>query len=262
MDIALVVAGAMTGLLVGLTGVGSGALMTPLLLLVFGVAPLTAVGTDLWFAALTKLVATRIHQGHGLIDWQVARRLWMGSLPAAAGTLAWVIFRPADAANTDFLKAAIAVAVVVSALGILAQGWLHAWGRSLRIDAPDRFKALQGPLTVAAGAMLGLLVTLTSVGAGALGAVMLICLYPLRLTPPRLIATDIVHAVPLAIFAGAGHLMAGNVDLALLGNLLLGSVPGVVIGARLSSRLPHAVLRVVMGGVLLLIGLKLGATVA
>ena len=262
MDTALVVAGAMTGLLVGLTGVGSGALMTPLLLLVFGVAPLTAVGTDLWFAALTKLVATRIHQGHGLIDWQVARRLWMGSLPAAAGTLAWVIFRPADAANTDFLKAAIAVAVVVSALGILAQGWLHAWGRSLRIDAPDRFKALQGPLTVAAGAMLGLLVTLTSVGAGALGAVMLICLYPLRLTPPRLIATDIVHAVPLAIFAGAGHLMAGNVDLALLGNLLLGSVPGVVIGARLSSRLPHAVLRVVMGGVLLLIGLKLGATVA
>ena len=252
----------MTGLLVGLTGVGSGALMTPLLLLVFGVAPLTAVGTDLWFAALTKLVATRIHQGHGLIDWQVARRLWMGSLPAAAGTLAWVIFRPADAANTDFLKAAIAVAVIVSALGILAQGWLHAWGRSLRIDAPDRFKALQGPLTVAAGAMLGLLVTLTSVGAGALGAVMLICLYPLRLTPPRLIATDIVHAVPLAIFAGAGHLMAGNVDLALLGNLLLGSVPGVVIGARLSSRLPHAVLRVVMGGVLLLIGLKLGATVA
>ena len=261
MELPLVVAGAVTGLLVGMTGVGSGALMTPLLLLVFGVVPLTAIGTDLWFAALTKLAATRVHHGHGLIDWQVARRLWMGSLPATVATLGWLTYRPVDAANADFLKIAIAIAVVISALGILAQKRLHAWGRRLRIEVPGGFKAMQGPLTVAAGALLGFLVTLTSVGAGALGAVMLICLYPLRLTPPRLIATDIVHAIPVAIFAGAGHFMVGNVDLALLGNLLLGSIPGVLTGAQLSSRLPHTVLRVVMAGVLLLIGIKLGSTV-
>ena len=261
MDMMLVAAGAMTGLLVGVTGVGSGALMTPLLLLVFGVAPLTAVGTDLWFAAFTKLVATRIHHGHGLIDWQVVRRLWIGSLPAAMGTIAWITLRPMDATGVDFLKLAIAAAVIVSAFGILSQKRLHALGRKLRTTEAAQFKALQGPLTVAAGAMLGILVTLTSVGAGALGAVMLLYLYPLRLTAPRLIATDIVHAVPLAMFAGAGHLVLGNVDFRLLGNLLLGSVPAVMIGASLSARLPHGVLRVVLAGVLLFIGLKLGSTV-
>ncbi len=112
-------------------------------------------------------------------------------------------------------------------------------------------------LTVAAGALIGMLVTLTSVGAGALGAVFLTYLYPLRLTPPRLVATDIVHAIPLAMFAGAGHLMIGNIDLSLLGNLLIGSVPAVVLGAMLSARLPHALLRGLLAVVLLLIGTKL-----
>ena len=260
MEWPLVVAGAVTGLMVGMTGVGSGALMTPLLLLVFGVVPLTAIGTDLWFAAITKLAATRVHHGHGLIDWQVVRRLWTGSLPATVATLAWLTLHPADASHTGILKGAIAIAVIVSALGILAQKRLHAWGRGLRVEKPGQFKAWQGPLTVAAGALLGFLVTLTSVGAGALGVVMLVWLYPLRLTPPRLIATDIVHAIPVAIFAGAGHFMVGNVDLPLLGNLLLGSIPGVLIGAQLSSRLPHTILRMVMAIVLLAIGVKLGST--
>lgn len=201
MDWMVAVAGAATGLLVGLSGVGSGALMTPLLLLVFGVAPLTAVGTDLWFAAVTKLPATRIHHGHGLIDWQVVRRLWA--------------------------------------------------------TEAERFKSLQGPLTVAAGALRGVLVTMTSVGGGALGAMMLVYLYPLRLAPPRLVATDIVHAIPLALFAGIGHLVIRNVNFALLGNLLEGSIPGVIARAMLSARLPHAVLRTVVAAVLLLIGLRL-----
>jgi len=261
MDGMLIAAGALTGLLVGLTGVGGGALMTPLLLLVFGVTPLAAVGTDLWFAAITKLVASRIHHGHGLVDWQVAKRLWMGSLTAAALTLVWMNLHPMDESAVDFFKIAIAIAVMITALGLLFQKPLHALGRKLRTTDEEQFKAVQAPLTVLAGVVLGMLVTLTSVGAGALGAVFLLYLYPLRLTPPRLIATDIVHAIPLAAFAGLGHLWIGNVDFGLLGNLLLGSIPAVTLGAMLSARLPHALLRGVLSVVLLAIGLKLWWTV-
>ena len=184
----LVAAGAGTGLLVGLTGVGGGSIMTPLLLLVFGVAPVAAIGTDLWFAALTKLVATRVHQGTGLIDWQVVRRLWAGSLPAAAATLAWMAWLPVGADTARMLKVLIAVSILVTATAMLLQAQLHALGRRLRLHDATHFKAMQAPLTVAAGALLGTLVTLTSIGAGALGVVFLAYLYPLRLTPSRLIA--------------------------------------------------------------------------
>lgn len=257
MDPLLVVAGAATGLLVGLTGVGGGALMTPLLLLVFGVAPLAAVGTDLWFAAITKTFATRVHHGHGLIDWSVVRRLWLGSLTASALTVVFMKLHPVDQNAVGLLKGAIAVAVVLTALGMLLQKPLQALGRQFRTGNSGRFKALQGPLTILAGAILGFLVTLTSVGAGALGAVFLSYLYPLRLTPPRLIATDIAHAIPLAVFAGVGHLVIGNVDFGLLGNLLLGSIPAVIVGAMLSARLPHALLRGALAIVLVAIGIKL-----
>lgn len=257
MDVWQVTAGALTGLLVGLTGVGGGALMTPLLLLFFGVAPMTAVGTDLWFAAITKLFATHVHHGHGLIDWPVVRRLWTGSLAASALTLCWMAWHSVDAGVASFLSLAISVSVLLTALGMLCQTSLQALGRRLRTTDGTRFKAVQAPLTVLAGALLGVLVTLTSVGAGALGAVFLAYLYPLRLTPPRLIATDIVHAVPLAMFAGLGHVLIGNVDVRLLGNLLWGSIPAVVIGAMLSARLPHALLRGILAMVLLFIGLKL-----
>lgn len=257
MDGMLIAAGALTGLLVGLTGVGGGALMTPLLLLFFGVAPLSAVGTDLWFAAITKLFATRVHHGHGLIDWQVVKSLWAGSLSASAITLVWMRWHPVDSSAITLLKSAIAVAVILTALGMLFQKPLHALGRRLRTTDGEHFKAVQAPLTLLAGALLGVLVTLTSVGAGALGAVFLAYLYPLRLTPPRLIATDIVHAIPLAMFAGLGHLLIGNVNFGLLGNLLLGSIPAVIIGAMFSARLPHALLRGALAVILLSIGGRL-----
>jgi hypothetical protein len=261
MDWMLVVAGAATGFVVGLTGVGGGALMTPLLLLLFGVAPLTAVGTDLWFAAITKMFATQVHHNHGLIDWQVVRRLWLGSLSASVLTLVWMRLNPVDQTAVSLLKMAIAAAVLLTAVGILFQKPLQAFGRKLRTTDAEHFKAWQPRLTVLAGAVLGVLVTLTSVGAGALGAVFLAYLYPLRLTPPRLIATDIVHAIPLALFAGTGHLLMGNVNFGLLGNLLLGSVPAVIAGAMLSSRLPHAVLRMALAAVLLAVGAKLAWTI-
>ena len=253
----LVVAGSATGFLVGLTGVGGGALMTPLLLLLFGVAPLSAVGTDLWFAAITKMFATRVHQGQGLIDWQVAKRLWCGSLTSSAATLGWMALYPGAIESAAFLKMAVAGAVIVTASGLLFHKTLHSLGRRLRTTHEKRFKSLQGPLTVACGALLGVLVTLTSVGAGALGAVFLVYLYPLRLTPSRLIATDIVHAIPLAMFAGIGHFAMGNINFALLGNLLVGSVPAVILGAMLSARLPQAFLRWILALVLMVIGAKL-----
>lgn len=252
-----VVAGALTGLIVGLSGVGGGALMTPLLLLVFGVAPATAVGTDLWFAALTKLAATRIHHGNDLIDWPVVKRLWLGSLSASALTLAYLRWSPLPAGSFSFLKLAIAGAVLLTAFGLLFQPWLHRWGRRLRLADPDHFKAWQGPLTVLAGALLGVLVTLTSVGAGALGVVFLAHLYPLRLTPARLVGTDIAHAIPLAMFAGLGHLVVGNVNFLLLGKLLCGSIPAVILGAKLASRMPQAWLRGILVIVLLAVGGKL-----
>jgi uncharacterized membrane protein YfcA len=258
-DAMLVVAGALTGMLVGLTGVGGGAVMTPLLLLVFGVAPMSAIGTDLWFAAITKVAATRVHHGKGLIDWQVVRRLWAGSLPASAVTLVWMAVYPIGTNTAAFLKVSIACAVVLTALAMLFQKQLHALGRRFRTTthSAERFKAIQAPMTVAAGALLGALVTLTSIGAGALGVVFLAYLYPLRLTPSRLIATDIVHAIPLAMFAGAGHLVIGNVNFGLLGNLLVGSIPGVLAGAMLSSRLPQVILRRTLSAILLFTGFKL-----
>ncbi len=253
----LIIAGALTGFLVGLSGVGGGALMTPLLLLFFGVAPMSAVGTDLWFAAITKIFATRVHNGHGLIDWQVVKRLWIGSLSASALTIVWMKFYPIDDSSAELLKMAIAIAVLVTAAGMFFQKPLHVLGKKLRTTDGEHFKTLQAPLTIIAGALLGILVSLTSVGAGALGAVFLAYLYPLRLTPSRLIATDIVHAIPLAIFAGIGHLLIGNVDFGLLGTLLIGSIPAVIIGSMLSSRLPNTILRAILAFVLLVIGIKL-----
>jgi uncharacterized membrane protein YfcA len=259
-DWMLVAAGAGTGLLVGMTGVGGGSIMTPLLLLVFGVAPVAAIGTDLLFASVTKIAATRVHHSRGLIDWKVVRRLWLGSLPASALTLAWMAYVPIGHDTAELLKTLIAIAVLVTAAGLLFQKQLHAVGRRLRIGDGEHFKAMQGPLTVAVGALLGTLVTLTSIGAGALGVVFLTYLYPLRLTPQRLVATDIVHAIPLALFAGSGHLVMGNVDFGLLGNLLAGSLPGVVVGATLSSRLPQPLLRMALAGILVFTATRLLAS--
>lgn len=257
MELSYVLAGALTGFLVGLTGVGGGSLMTPLLVLLFGVAPQAAVGTDLWFAAGTKLVASRLHHSKGLVDWPVVKRLWLGSLTCATLTLLWMHGTPVSASTGQGLTTAIAWALLVSSLGILFQERLHALGRYFRLHDAPHFKAWQGPLTVLAGAVLGVLVTLTSVGAGAIGAVFLAYLYPLRLTTPRLVATDIVHAIPLALFAGIGHLWLGHVEFGLLFNLWLGSVPGVLLGVRWSTRWPQGRVRHVLALVLVLIGAKL-----
>ena len=256
MDGSRVLAGGLTGVIVGLTGVGGGALMTPLLLLIFGTAPLTAVGTDLWFAAITKIAITTVHQRRSLIDWQIVRRLWRGSLTTSVLTLVWLHYAPV-ARSATLLTAIIGAAVCISALGMLAQKRLHALAESLDVKAGGSMRQWQPLATTLAGAALGVLVTLTSVGAGALGALCLLYLYPSRLTPPRLIATDVAHAIPLAMFAGIGHLLIGSVDFVLLRDLLAGSLPGALIGALAAARLPHAWLRLSLAAVLLLVGARL-----
>lgn len=248
-------AGALTGFVVGLTGVGGGALMTPILLLVFGVSPATAIATDLWFAAITKVVGARIHHANGQVDWQVAKRLWLGSLPLALFVVVLVSLG-AQVAKVEWLSKAIGVVVLITAVGLLAAPRLMAYARNRRVSQAERFKAMQPVLTVASGAALGLCVALTSVGAGALGSVMLLFLYPLRMTPHRLVATDIVHAIPLAVVAGLGYLLAGMVDGWMLISLLLGSVPAVLLGSLLAGKITGRWIQIGLALVLMAAGIK------
>jgi len=250
-------AGLLVGMVVGLTGVGGGALMTPILVLLFGVAPQTAVGTDLVFASITKVCGTAVHGLARTVDWQVVRRLALGSLPASALTLAWMNLTATARVGNRFLLDAVAVALLITAVGMAFREHLHQLGRRFRLGEPERFKHLQPTLTVVAGVLLGIMVTLTSIGAGALGTVMLIYLYPLRLDPRRLVGTDLAHAIPLALLAGLGHLRLGHVEMGLLVNLLLGSIPGVVLGALASSRAPMGVLRIGIAILLMGIGLRI-----
>lgn len=257
MDSMHTLTGFAVGTLVGLTGVGGGALMTPLLVLLFGVAPATAIGTDLWFAALTKIVGGTVHGYKGSVDWEVVKRLAMGSLPAALATLLTLHWSGASRVRPELLMNTLGIALVVTAGAMLFNRRLHALGQDLRTRLPGDFKRAQPLLTVLAGAILGCLVTLTSVGAGALGAVMLVYLYPFRMKPARLVGTDIAHAIPLTLLAGSGHLAMGNVDLPLLGSLLSGSIPGILLGALLAHRAPDALLRGTIAVVLLAVGIKM-----
>lgn len=252
-----VIAGFGVGALVGLTGVGGGALMTPILLLVFGVAPAAAVGTDLWFAAITKMVGAWIHGKRGSVDWEVLRRLFLGSIPAALLTLTWLHFGDGEVVLATWTKKAIGAVLVVTAAAALLRTRILDFGRRRRLGSPETFKRLQPALTVLGGAIIGALVTLTSIGAGALGAVFLLYLYPLRMKPLTLVGTDIVHAIPLTVIAGIGHLLMGNVSLGLLGWLLVGSIPGIIIGSLGASRAPQALLRLLISVVLTLVGIKM-----
>jgi uncharacterized membrane protein YfcA len=254
-DTAYVLAGGLTGFVVGLTGVGGGALMTPILLIVFGVSPTTAIATDLWFAAITKIVGARVHHTNGQVDWLVAKRMWLGSLPMALLVVVLVSLG-AQVAKVDWLTKAIGIVVLITATGLLAAPRLAAYARGRRIGQPERFKAVQPVFTVASGAVLGLCVALTSVGAGALGSVMLLYLYPLRMTPHRLVATDIVHAIPLAVVAGLGYLGAGLVDWRMLASLLVGSIPAVLLGSLLAGKVTGRCIQITLALVLIAAGVK------
>jgi uncharacterized membrane protein YfcA len=256
-DLMHAVAGLLVGAIVGVTGVGGGALMTPLLVMMFGVAPTTAVGTDLLYASITKSFGTAVHHKAGTVDWQVVRRLALGSLPAAALTLGWMHFAHIAQLRSGLITTTLGAALVVTALGILFKERIHSLGTRWRLGDSARFKALQPGLTMACGALLGVMVTLTSVGAGALGTAMLVYLYPLRLSAGKLVGTDLAHAIPLTLIAGLGHLALGSVDLGLMLNLLVGSIPGVLAGSWISTRAPVGPLRTAIAFVLLFVAWKM-----
>lgn len=247
------VAGFLVGMLVGLTGVGGGSLMTPLLILLFGVAPVSAVGTDLLQASVTKAAGTAVLGLGRSVAWPLVGRLAAGSLPAAALTLFFVVPHLHTPRAMRVITVLLGCAVVLTAIALLFK-------RTLLRASSDSAERLSRPaafaLTVSAGVLLGVLVTLTSVGAGALGVVMLTFLYP-RLSTAQIVGADIAHAVPLTLFAGLGHWWFGDVDWNLLRLLLAGSIPGVIVGSLLMTRVPEYILRPILALVLLIAGSKL-----
>jgi uncharacterized protein len=247
-------AGFLVGILVGMTGVGGGSLMAPIMILFFGMAPAAAVGTDLWFAAITKAVGGVVHHRHGGVDGQVLKRLCIGSLPAAVITL-FVIHHTGVAQVKDgLIIRGLGAVLILTASATLFRHRFVEWSRNYQRTSGHQALNIQAPLTILAGIVLGVLVTLTSVGAGALGVTMILCLYPLRMNANRLVATDIVHAVPLTLVGGIGNYLMGNVNVGLLGGLLLGSIPGIIIGSLAAHRVPEGALRIALALVLFVVG--------
>ncbi|MBS0504280.1 MAG: sulfite exporter TauE/SafE family protein [Proteobacteria bacterium] len=248
------IAGVLVGLLVGLTGVGGGSLMTPILVLAFGFHPATAVGTDLLYASATKLVGTGVHGWRGTVDWRVVRRLATGSVPATLLTLGGLSLAKLRAEDTGHLIAAVlGVALILTGIATLFRGTIV--DRLIGTFRGFEDRRIAG-LTILLGAVLGSLVTLTSVGAGALGMTALLVLYP-RFPVAKLVGSDIAHAVPLTLIAGLGHWAIGSVDFGLLLSLLIGSVPGIIVGSLLASHAPDRVLTPILAVTLTIVGGKL-----
>ena len=253
-DPRFVLSGFFVGLLVGQTGVGGGSLMTPLLVLLFGIHPATAVGTDLIYAAITKSAGTAVHGLNRTVDWRIVGRLASGSVP---GTLAmlWLIsrFNLDGPASGRIISGVLGVALLLTAASLIfRRPFLAAVGPGFDRLTPGAVRRL----TILTGLVLGVLVTLSSVGAGALGVTALLLLYP-RHAIAVIVGSDIAHAVPLTLIAGAGHWWLGSVDVPLLGSLLCGSVPGIVLGSYLSARLPEGVLRGLLALILIVVGARL-----
>lgn len=250
-------AGALVGFLVGMTGVGGGSLMAPILVLGFGFAPALAVGTDLWFATLTKCVGGVVHRRFGSPDWRVIGRLAAGSVPAAILTVLYLGFAEGGKLNSALLMTLLGAMLLLTALLLPVKHIIHTPVTRLRAMLGERLGITQLIATVLAGAVVGILVTLTSIGAGALVAVVLMLLYPLRLDTKSLVGTDIVHAIPLALIAALGHSWLGNVDWHLLAMLLLGSVPGVIAGSFAAGRVSETWVRLTLAGMLAFSGIKM-----
>ena len=252
--IKFVFAGAGVGFAVGLTGVGGGSLMTPLLIL-FNFPTHIAIGTDLIYAAGTKASGVVAHAKQATVNWQIVLRLSLGSIPASLITvylLKNVFGQPED--YQHILLTTLGVMLILTAIVILIKPKLS---RSVELNNHDQtlLKIYQAPLTVLMGAILGVCVTLTSVGAGAFGAAILMLLYP-RLNSVTIIGTDIAHAVPLTLIAGLGHMQLGNVDFVLLISLLIGSLPAIHFGSKLSKKLPNHVLQPILATILFVIGVR------
>ncbi len=246
--------GFLVGGLVGLTGVGGGALMTPLLVLLFHFHPSTAVGTDLLFASATKGVGTAVHGANKTVDWKITGRMALGSVPATAATigLLYRLHLQADA-SAKLISTVLGATLLLTSVTLLFRRHIFAFATRHALEPGPKTTAI---CTVILGAVLGALITLSSVGAGAIGVTVLIFLYP-KMPIARIVGSDIAHAVPLTLIAGTGHWLLGSVDFALLGSLLVGSIPGIIIASLLTARIPERLLRPILATTLLLVGAKL-----
>jgi uncharacterized protein len=244
------------GLLVGMTGVGGGSLMTPLLILLFGIHPSTAVGTDLLYAAATKTGGSIVHGWSRSIHWPAVIRLASGSIPAAMLTLLvmWQLALSA-ASQRSLVNLVLCFALLLTATALIFRRSIMERYRRRLENVDERTTTIA---TVIVGTALGVLVSLSSVGAGAVGVTALLLLYP-RLPMAKIVGSDIVHAVPLTLVAGAGHWALGSVDWHLMGVLLLGSLPGIIIGSWSAVRVPETVLRVALAAVLIVVAGKIGS---
>jgi hypothetical protein len=253
-DPVFVASGFGVGFLVGMTGVGGGSLMTPLLVLLFGLDARVAVGTDLLYASLTKAVGSLAHGSGGTVNWRITWHLALGSIPAAVLTIAALYFLgPTSNESAALIKAVLGGALLLTAICVFARPRLL---RLMQAVAPASLFVHRAGVTMAFGALLGVLVSISSVGAGAIGMTALVFLYPEE-PAVRLVGSDIAHAVPLTLVAGLGHLLLGSVDGGILISLLIGSVPGIVIGSRLASRVPEFVLRPALAATLALVGIRM-----
>jgi hypothetical protein len=243
--------GFVVGVVVGLTGVGGGSLMTPMLVFVFGISPLTAVGTDLLFAAITKAIGVAAHGFRGQVNWRVFRHLSAGSLPAAIlAIFVLALMSNRGYALEGFVLTILGFALLGTAAAVM---YRHNLRRALLWSTPQLRSIPAVVRAVAVGAVLGVLVSFTSVGAGAMGVAGLMLIYP-RMAPAKIVGTDLAHALPLVTIAGLGHLHLGNVNYPLLVSLLIGSIPGIWIGTMLSSKLPAVYMRRILVGVLVTVG--------
>lgn len=249
------VSGFGVGLLVGLTGVGGGSLMTPLLVLLFGIHPATAVGTDLLYAAVTKSAGTLVHGMAKTIDWRVVGRLAAGSVPALVLTLLLLSrFDLHGERAARLISVLLGIMLIIAAASLIFRQRLVDFFNARRVGEMKLSRKVT--LTVATGAALGVAVSLSSVGAGAIGVTALVLLYP-QLPTARIVGSDIAHAVPLTLFAGIGHWLLGSVDWLLMASLLIGSLPGIVLGSLVAARVPDLLLRPLLASTLLLVGAKL-----
>ena len=253
MDIGFIFSGFLVGLLVGLTGVGGGSLMTPILVLFFHIKPALAVGTDLLYASVTKSVGIFAHGKLGNIDWKIVKRLMLGSIPASIFTTYYL--RRIDVASTgavDIIKFYLGIALLLTSIAVIFRPFLIKKSK-IEIFKSDTSIAI---VTIFLGLVLGGLVTLTSVGAGALGVTALLLIYP-KIGITKIVGTDIAHAVPLTLVAGLGHASLGTVDYSLFSVLLIGSIPGIYIGSHLSSKVSEQSVRYVLALILIYVGQKL-----
>jgi uncharacterized membrane protein YfcA len=242
------------GMLVGMTGVGGGALMTPLLILLFGVHPATAVGTDLIYAAATKTGGSLVHGLVRSIDWRVVRRLASGSIPATLVTLAVLShFNLNGDAARSLITFVLSITLFATAFVLVFGEPIAAMYRARVAKLDPRRTAV---ITVLVGAMLGVLVTISSVGAGAIGVIALILLYP-QMPMAKVVGSDIAHAVPLTLVAGLGHWTMGSVDWHIITSLLVGSLPGIFVGSYFAIRIPERALRIILATTLFVVASRI-----